>query len=159
MLPYGRDVGQDRRAGPAGGEAGAGEGRWAMAKCPNCGRELSEDANFCDKCGASLQSGAVAQMIEDARQAILSNPDDVSARYNLAIAYKLGGMDDLALQELSRVAELQPDFVDVHYELGLLYDREDPPFQLCARACHQDQGTRLGRLRPHIGGCRCRGNQ
>jgi len=60
-------------------------------------------------------------MVEDARQALSSNPNDASARYNLAIAYKLGGMDDLALQELSRVAELQPDFVDVHYELGALH--------------------------------------
>jgi Flp pilus assembly protein TadD len=30
-------------------------------------------------------------------------------------------MEDLALQELGRVAELQPDFADVHYELGLLH--------------------------------------
>jgi Flp pilus assembly protein TadD len=60
-------------------------------------------------------------MVDDAKQALSANPDDASARYNLAIAYKLGGMDDLALEELSRVAELQPDFVDVHYELGLLH--------------------------------------
>ncbi len=60
-------------------------------------------------------------MVEDARRALSSNPDDASARYNLAIAYKLGGMDELALQELSRVAELQPDFGDVYYELGLLH--------------------------------------
>ncbi|MDH4179889.1 MAG: tetratricopeptide repeat protein [Armatimonadota bacterium] len=92
-----------------------------MAKCPSCGRELSDDANFCDKCGASLGSSAISQIIDDAKKAISANPNDASARYNLAIAYKLGGMEDLALEELSRVAELQPDFVDVHYELGVLH--------------------------------------
>ena len=127
-----------------------------MAKCPNCGRELSEDANFCDKCGASLQSGAIAQMIEDARQAILSNPDDVSARYNLAIAYKLGGMVDLALQEFSRVAELQPDFVDVHYELGLLHaksGRTEEAIGALSRAVGLDpEHRRAGRLLERLRG-------
>lgn len=94
-----------------------------MTKCQSCGRELPEEANFCDKCGASLRSSAISQMIEDARRALSSDQSDISARYNLAIAYKLGGMEELALQELSRVAELQPDFADVHYELGMLHAR------------------------------------
>jgi len=60
-------------------------------------------------------------MIQDAQRALAKNPDDASARYNLAIAYKLGGMDDLAIEQLRRVAELHPDFADVHYELGVLH--------------------------------------
>ncbi len=92
-----------------------------MVKCPSCGRELSEEANFCDKCGASVRSSAIDQMVEDARRTLSSDPDDAAARYNLAIAYKLRGMEELAVQELRRVAEQQPDFVDVHYELGLLH--------------------------------------
>ena len=127
-----------------------------MAKCPNCGRELAKEANFCDKCGASLQSPAIAQMIEDARQALFSNPDDVSARYNLAIAYKLGGMDDLALQEFSRVAEVQPDFVDVHYELGLLHaksGRTEEAIGALNRAVGLDpEHRRAGRLLERLQG-------
>lgn len=127
-----------------------------MAKCPNCGRELSENANFCDACGASLQSPAIAQMIEDARQALFSNPDDVSARYNMAIAYKLGGMDDLALQEFSRVAEAQPDFVDVHYELGLLHaksGRAEEAIEALNRALGLDpEHRRAGRLLERLRG-------
>lgn len=92
----------------------------AMAKCPNCAREVQEGMNFCGHCGATLRSGAVEAMIEDARQALSQDPDDASARYNLAIAYKLGGMEDLALEELGRVADIQPDFVDVHYEMAVL---------------------------------------
>jgi len=127
-----------------------------MPKCPNCGRELSENANFCDKCGASLQSPAIAQMIEDARQTLFSNPDDVSARYNMAIAYKLGGMDDLALQEFSRVAEAQPDFVDVHYELGLLHaksGRAEEAIEALNRALGLDpEHRRAGRLLERLRG-------
>jgi len=95
-----------------------------MPQCASCGGEMEEGHNFCPKCGASVQSPAVAAMMQDARQALASNPDDIAARYNLAIAYKLGGMEDMALQELARVAELQPDFADVHYELGLLYAKQ-----------------------------------
>jgi tetratricopeptide (TPR) repeat protein len=94
-----------------------------MAKCPSCGTEAAEGANFCAKCGASLVSLAVSDMIRDAQRALAADPDDVSARYNLAIAYKLGGMQDLALEELSRVAQIQPDFGDAHYEIGALLAR------------------------------------
>ena len=92
-----------------------------MAKCPNCGTEAAEGANFCAACGSALGSPAVAAMIEDARRALASRPDDASARYNLAIAYKLAGMEDRALEELREVAQLDPDFADAHYEMGLLY--------------------------------------
>ncbi len=92
-----------------------------MPQCASCGNEMEEGHNFCPTCGTSVQSTAIAAMIHDAREALSTNPDDISARYNLAIAYKLGGMEDMALQELGRVAELQPDFADVHFELGLLH--------------------------------------
>jgi len=79
-----------------------------------------EEANFCAACGAALRSPAIAAMIEDARRAISRQPDDASARYNLALAYKLAGTDELALAELVRVVELAPDFADAHYEIALL---------------------------------------
>lgn len=91
-----------------------------MAECPSCGAEAPADTNFCGRCGASLRSQAIDQMIQDARRAVDSDPNDTSSRHNLALAYKLGGMDDLALREFTRVAELQPDFGDVHYEIALL---------------------------------------
>jgi len=105
-----------------------------MAKCSNCGREVQEGMNFCGHCGAALRSGAVEAMIEDARRALAQNPDDASARYNLAIAYTLGGMEDLALEELQRVADIQPDFVDVHYEKAVLHAKLDQREQAVAAA-------------------------
>jgi Flp pilus assembly protein TadD len=95
-----------------------------MARCPTCGREVPGDANFCPACGASLLSPAIQSMIEDARRALKTREGDTSARYNLALAYKLGGADDLALQEFQRVAQEQPDFADVHYEIGLLHAKK-----------------------------------
>ncbi|HUU53469.1 MAG TPA: tetratricopeptide repeat protein [Armatimonadota bacterium] len=121
-----------------------------MPQCPGCGSDMQEGHNFCSTCGASLQSPAIAAMIQDAHQALTSNPDDVSARYNLAIAYKLGGMDDLAVQELGRVAELQPDFADVHYELGLLHakhGRKQDAISALTRARELDpEDSRASRL-------------
>ena len=93
----------------------------AMANCSECKGELPANASFCPKCGASVQSGAVGAMIQDARQALSANPDDAAARYNLAIAHKLGGADQLALEELQRVTDLQPDFADAHYQKGILH--------------------------------------
>ncbi len=92
-----------------------------MASCPTCGRELEEGFNFCPICGSSTLSPTIAAMIQDAHKALAQNPDDANSRYNLAIAYKLADQDDLAVKEFSRVAELQPDFSDAHYELGLLH--------------------------------------
>ena len=121
-----------------------------MPQCASCGKEMEEGHNFCPTCGAFVQSPAVAAMMHDARQALSTNPDDVSARYNLAIAYKLGGMEDMALEELGRVAELQPDFADVHYELGLLHakrGRKQEAISALTRARDLDPGDdRAARL-------------
>ncbi len=121
-----------------------------MPQCASCGSEMADGHNFCPTCGTSVQSPAVAAMIHDARQALSTNPDDASARYNLAIAYKLGGMEDMALQELGRVAELQPDFADVHYELGLLHakrGRKQEAISALTRARDLDPGDdRASRL-------------
>ncbi len=92
-----------------------------MPKCSSCGAEVTEEMSFCPSCNASLRSDAITSMIEDARRALNMNPNDLAARYNLALAYKLAGMTELAVNELVRVSEAQPDFADVHYELGVLY--------------------------------------
>jgi len=119
-----------------------------MPTCPNCSQAVAEGANFCPSCGASLGSPAIESMIADARRALSANPDDASARHNLALAYKLGGMDDLAIQEFQRVAELQPDFADVHYELGFLHakhGRTDQAIAALRRATSLDPDHRRAR--------------
>ncbi|MFB3882126.1 MAG: zinc-ribbon domain-containing protein [Armatimonadota bacterium] len=96
-----------------------------MAQCPTCGRETEPGANFCPTCGASLVSPAVAAMIQDAHKVLGQKPEDAFARYNLAIAYKLAGQDELAIEQFAKVAESQPDYADAFYEMGALYAKHN----------------------------------
>jgi len=92
-----------------------------MRTCPNCERVAEDSANFCPNCGASLRAPAMEAMIDDARRALRKNPADAEAHYNLALAYRMTGPEELALKEFAVVAELQPDFADPHYEIAALH--------------------------------------
>lgn len=97
-------------------------------KCPSCGKESEEGANFCSKCGAALvpaQQGSLDALIEDYRRALGDKPDDANTHYNLGLAYRLRGLDQLALIEFERAKELAPEFADVHYQLALLFEKEE----------------------------------
>jgi tetratricopeptide (TPR) repeat protein len=106
----------------ASAERASGLAASEMMKCSSCGREIEAGPSFCPACGApAVDSPAIAAMIQDARRALADDPGDAAARYNLAIAYKLGGLDDAAIDEFGRVVELQPDFGDAFYEMGLIH--------------------------------------
>jgi tetratricopeptide (TPR) repeat protein len=60
-------------------------------------------------------------MIQDAHKVLGQKPEDTFARYNLAIAYRLAGNDEMALEQFAKVAELQPDFADAFYEMGVIH--------------------------------------
>jgi tetratricopeptide (TPR) repeat protein len=99
-------------------------------------------------------------MIQDARRAVDSNPDDAAARHNLALAYKLGGMEELALHEFARVTELQPDFGDAYYEMALIQVRSGQREQALAtlrRALAAEPGhSRAQRLLERLSNARRR---
>ncbi len=101
-----------------------------MPACANCGRELTADFSFCPYCGRLVQRGsgardsAMDRIIDDARRALDANPDDVLARYNLALGYKMTGLRELALRELMRVAEQEPEYADAFYEIGAINAEE-----------------------------------
>jgi tetratricopeptide (TPR) repeat protein len=126
-----------------------------MPQCPTCGRDLESGTNFCPACGTPLHSPAVAAMIQDALKALSRRPDDSSARYNLAIAYKLAGCDELAIEEFSKVAQLQPDFADAYYELGALqakHGRLSEAKAALTRAHELDpENARIARLLARLG--------
>jgi len=98
-----------------------------VSECPSCRVVVEESANFCPRCGASLRlqakDRAIDRMIQDARRAVDDDPRDASARHNLALAYKLGGLEELALEEFARVTELEPAFGDAYYEMAIIQAR------------------------------------
>lgn len=121
-----------------------------MPQCQTCGRGVEAGINFCPACGAPLRSPAVAAMIQDALTVLRQRPADASARYNLAIAYKLAGSDEMAIEEFCKVAELQPDFADAYYELGALHakhGRRSEAVAALTRAHELDpENARIARL-------------
>jgi len=127
-----------------------------MAQCPTCGREVEAGANFCPACGGSLHSPAIAAMIQDALKALNQKADDAAARYNLALAYKLAGSDELAIAEFTKVVQLQPDFADAFYEVGALHakhGRRSEALAALTRAIELDpEDTRAARLLERLGG-------
>ena len=94
-------------------------------ECSRCRRDNPEGANFCSHCGQALRPGSAAldRVADDFRRTLEKEPDNVDARFNLGLAYKHAGRDDLAEMELLTVREQAPDFADVHVELGSLYLR------------------------------------
>jgi tetratricopeptide (TPR) repeat protein len=94
-------------------------------RCRSCDAEVPADSAFCPKCGARQQVGAqfetIDRLIEEYRRRLDDQPDDAGARFNLALAYKHKGLDDLALVELERLREQTADFADLEYELAALY--------------------------------------
>jgi len=126
-----------------------------MSQCPTCGRNVEGGINFCPACGASLHSPAVAAMIQDALKLLSEKPNDASARYNLAIAYKLAGSDEMAMEEFSKVAQFQPDFADAHYEMGALHakhGRRSEAVAALTRANELDpENARIARLLERVG--------
>jgi tetratricopeptide (TPR) repeat protein len=105
-----------------------------MRSCPNCEREVAEGANFCANCGSSLRTPAMEAIVDDARRALKKNPGDADAHYNLALAYKMTGPEELALREFVAVTELQPDFADAHVEAAALYAKLGQTEQAVAAA-------------------------
>jgi len=96
-------------------------------RCRSCNSEVPQGAAFCPKCGARQEAGAefetIDRMIEDYRRRLDDKPDDADARFNLALAYKHKGLDELALAELARLRDETEGFADLEYEMAALYLR------------------------------------
>jgi tetratricopeptide (TPR) repeat protein len=94
-------------------------------RCPRCRHENEPGANFCSQCGARLGAGTavIDRMIEDFRRRLEDKPDDADARYNLGLAYRVKGQDELAIGELEQAREQSPDVADIEAELAEAYLR------------------------------------
>ena len=92
-------------------------------RCPRCQHENEPRANFCSKCGTRLGAGtaAIDRMIEDFRRRLEDAPEDADARYNLGLAYRVKGQDELAIIELEQARQQSPDVADIEAELAEAY--------------------------------------
>ncbi len=65
-----------------------------------------------------VEQGKAAEAIANYREAILVNPDDVTAHNNLAIALAAQGKPAEAIAALREAIRINPDSAEVHYNLG-----------------------------------------
>jgi tetratricopeptide (TPR) repeat protein len=132
-------------------------------RCRSCDAELPEAAAFCPKCGARQADGVgletIDRLIADYRRRLDDQPEDADARFNLALAYKHKGLDDLALGELERLRAQGEEFADLECEAAALYERRgdrDQAVQALQRALtiepeHDAARRRLRELERHAG--------
>jgi tetratricopeptide (TPR) repeat protein len=64
----------------------------------------------------------IEREIEELKQAIRINPDDVDAHYNLGAAYGKLGMHEEAIEAYRQAIRINPYYINAHYNLGLLYN-------------------------------------
>jgi tetratricopeptide (TPR) repeat protein len=62
-------------------------------------------------------------MIDDFRRRLEDYPDDADARYNLGLAYRVKGQDELAVVELEQASRQSPDVADIEAELAEAYQK------------------------------------
>ena len=74
--------------------------------------------------GMSLANDSdIEREIEELKQAIRINPDDVDALGNLGHALIKAGMYKEAIEACEQVIRINPDVADAHYNLGVAYGK------------------------------------
>ena len=66
----------------------------------------------------ALKAGRLEQAIDDFGEAVVRDPEEKLAQYNLGQALLQAGRFDEAIQHLERAVEIDSDFRDAHYNLG-----------------------------------------
>jgi len=99
-----------------------------MPLCSICGTEVEEDAKFCSECGASFgddeaegASDTMRDMAEEYAQQVREHPEDMSARYDLALAYMYDRKWGRAAEHLLVVLDAEPTYADAHANLSVCY--------------------------------------
>jgi tetratricopeptide (TPR) repeat protein len=75
----------------------------------------------------ALDEGRFEAAVELLTKAVAADPADVSAHFNLALAYSLLDKDAQAIPEYRKVLELDPDIYEAHINLGQVLLRAKDP--------------------------------
>lgn len=66
----------------------------------------------------AIDEGRYDAAVEILRKVTAADPEDIGARFNLALAYSLQGKDAEAIPEYRKVLELDPEIYEAHLNLG-----------------------------------------
>lgn len=119
--------------------------------CAICGRPLETDSDRYFKAGmAALDAGNLEESIVLFSDCLNLNPNHLTARFNLGIAYSLNNQCDTAMEELLAVAAQDPNYPGLFTALGqaafgsylhhreLAQEREQQMLQLLKEAISRD---------------------
>jgi len=87
--------------------------------CPICGRDLETDPDRYFRAGMdAISAGDIEEGVSLLEDCSRLDPNHLSARFNLGVAYSLGGRHDLAVRELFAVAQKDPEYPGLLTALG-----------------------------------------
>ncbi len=133
-----------------------------MAKCSNCGANVSNRDRVCSYCGArnpefqppmdevnvlleqgmeAYRQARYAQAIEHFRQAIAQDPQVFNAYFYLAASLSALGREREAIEAMKKAQKIRPGSSVTYYNLALLYKRTGRARE--ARKCLQDALRRV----------------
>jgi tetratricopeptide (TPR) repeat protein len=99
-------------------------------------QELSIEELY-DRGISYYDKGMIDKAIEEFKEVLELDPDDVETHYNLGNAYADKGMSDEAISIYKKTIEKNPEFIDAYLSLGTLYldiDLIDEAISLCKQA-------------------------
>lgn len=122
--------------------------------CPVCAAPLqSDDAERCSYCGSivfikpdlprlnkiNLNTSVIHEHIALFRQRVRASNFDEEAHYGLGVAYYNLGLNDAAIDELTKAANLMPENPDIRFQLAtVFYESDDPSHKALAKSQLRD---------------------
>ncbi|MFQ5963146.1 MAG: tetratricopeptide repeat protein [Candidatus Scalinduaceae bacterium] len=90
--------------------------------------EVAPDTSMADSLAEGIlyyNKGMLDKAIEEFKEVIEIDPEDVNAYYNLGNAYVDKGMFNEAISAYKRAIEINPEFIDAYLNLGMIYLNKD----------------------------------
>ena len=112
--------------------------------CPTCGKGVSDSDSFCKHCGGRVAAGqgasrsaAVDDMVAEYRNALVEEPNDPAALYNVGLGLLYCSDYGAAADAFRRVTDLLPDDPAAYEKLAVVLvklDRRDEALEYARKA-------------------------